>query len=95
MVYIANLLYLMSYLSRDIVTLRVYTISAALCLITYFFNLPEPLLTVVAWNIFFVLLNIWQIARQYVHKSHIKSITHKPTFTAGNNWSLPKGSCWP
>jgi len=95
MVYIANFFYLISYLSRDIIILRVYTISAAFCLITYFYNLPEPLLTVVVWNIFFILLNVWQIGREYLHKSHAKPAVNKAEFRAGNNWSRPKGSCCP
>ena len=96
MVYIANLFYLMSYLSRDITILRVYTISAALCLITYFYSLPEPLWTVVFWNIFFVMLNIWQIARQQLLKPKpTRPQNQTKVLTTDSSWSPPKGSCCP
>lgn len=63
LVYVANILYLFSYLVRDILHLRVLTIVAACCLVTYFYNQAEPLMTVVRWNVFFVALNAYQLAR--------------------------------
>ena len=36
---------------------------AAACLAGYFATRPEPLWTVVGWNIFFLLLNAWQVGR--------------------------------
>ena len=63
LVYAANILYLASYLTRDMLKLRVLTLVAACCLTTYFHLRPEPLLTVIAWNAFFVLLNAFQLGR--------------------------------
>lgn len=63
LVYIANCLYLASYFVQDMLRLRVLTITAALCLVGYFYLRPEPLMTVVGWNLFFVGLNVLQIAR--------------------------------
>jgi hypothetical protein len=63
LVYAANILYLLSYLVRDILHLRLLTVVAACCLVTYFYNQPEPLMTVVCWNLFFVALNIVQLTR--------------------------------
>lgn len=63
LVYIANGLYLVSYFMQDILRLRALTITAALCLVSYFYFRPEPLMTVVYWNLFFVSLNIFQITR--------------------------------
>lgn len=63
LVYIANLLYLASYFTQDILRLRALTITAAICLVAYFYLRPEPLMTVVCWNLFFVALNVIQIAR--------------------------------
>ena len=57
LVYAANILYLLSYMVRDILHLRLLTIVAACCLVTYFYNQAEPLMTVVCWNVFFVGLN--------------------------------------
>ena len=60
-VYSANALYLASYLVRDMLHLRILTIVAACCLVTYFYTLAEPLMTVVYWNLFFVGLNAVQL----------------------------------
>ena len=62
-VYAANFLYLCSYLVKDIMHLRLLTIVAACCLVTYFYNQAEPLMTVVGWNLFFVALNVFQLIR--------------------------------
>ena len=62
LVYAANILYLLSYTVRDILHLRLLTIVAACCLVSYFYNQAEPLMTVVYWNVFFVLLNALQLA---------------------------------
>lgn len=61
LVYIANMLYLVSYLTRDILHLRLLTISTACCLAIYFYCQPEPLMTVVGWNVFFVAMNAIQL----------------------------------
>jgi uncharacterized membrane protein len=63
LIYTANLLYLGSYLVKDILHLRLLTITAACCLAAYFYNQPEPLITVVGWNLFFVVLNVLQLTR--------------------------------
>ena len=63
LIYTANILYLLSYTVRDILHLRLLTIVAACCLVTYFYNQAEPLMTVVYWNVFFVGLNALQLFR--------------------------------
>ena len=63
LIYIANCLYLTSYLVQDMLRLRVLTLVAATCLMTYFYARPEPLLTVVCWNLVFIGLNIIQLVR--------------------------------
>ena len=69
LVYAANFLYLTSYLVRDILHLRILTIVAACFLVAYFYNQPEPLITVVCWNLFFVALNIFQLTRIFRERS--------------------------
>ena len=69
LVYAANFLYLGSYLVRDILHLRCLTIIAACMLVTYFYNQPEPMMTVVGWNLFFVALNVFQLARIFWERS--------------------------
>jgi len=63
LIYVANGLYLASYFVRDILRLRLLTVVAALCLMTYFASRPQPLMEVVYWNLFFIVLNVFQIAR--------------------------------
>ena len=63
LVHIANCLYLASYFAQDMLRLRALTITAATCLAIYFASLPEPLLLVIWWNVFFVILNAIQACR--------------------------------
>ena len=63
LIYIANFIYLYSYLVRDMLQLRMLTIVAAICLVTYFYCRDEPLMTVVYWNLVFVSLNAVQLVR--------------------------------
>jgi hypothetical protein len=60
---IANILYVIAYFTTNMLRLRVLTLCAAACLAVYFATRPEPLWTVVCWNLFFLTLNIGQIAR--------------------------------
>lgn len=63
LIYVANCLYLLSYLVRDILQLRLITVTAVVCLALYFASRPEPLMEVVYWNLVFLTLNLAQIAR--------------------------------
>lgn len=66
----ANVLYLLSYLVRDMLKLRILTVTAASCLILYFYSQPEPLMACVWWNLFFVSQNLVWIARLLVKRRH-------------------------
>lgn len=63
LVHAAYVLYLLSYLMRDILWLRVFTVIAAVCLVVYFYWRPDPLLTAISWNLVFVVLNLYWIVR--------------------------------
>jgi hypothetical protein len=63
LVFLANGMYVAAYFMKDILRLRLLTVTAASCLALYFCSLPEPMWTVVGWNVFFILLNLFQIAR--------------------------------
>lgn len=63
LVYAANGMYVAAYFMTDMLRMRMLTVTAATCLATYFYCQPEPMLTVVGWNAFFVALNLFQIAR--------------------------------
>ena len=54
---------LLGYCMKDILRLRLMMLAAASCLAAYFYSRPDPLMTVVYWNLFFVSLNAFQIAR--------------------------------
>ena len=61
LIYAANGLYLLSYSVKDILKLRLLTVSAACILVAYFALQPEPVMSIICWNLFFVALNIFQI----------------------------------
>lgn len=59
----ANILYVTTYFTMDMLRLRILTATAACCLAVYFYSQPAPMLNVVAWNVFFIVLNVSQIVR--------------------------------
>jgi hypothetical protein len=59
----ANILYVIAYFTMDMLRLRILTMTAAVCLAVYFYSQPVPLLNVVVWNLFFVVLNLIHITR--------------------------------
>jgi len=73
LIHSANVIYLVSYVMRDILWLRVFTVIAAACLILYFYFLPNPLLTPVYWNILFIILNVFWIARLFLERRPVHS----------------------
>lgn len=63
LVFAANIMYVAAYFMTDLLRLRILTVSGAVCLAVYFSCQPQPMWTVVAWNLFFIGLNLFQIAR--------------------------------
>ncbi len=72
LIHTANVIYLVSYVMRDILWLRVFTVIAAACLILYFYFLPNPLLTPVYWNILFIALNVFWIVRLLLERRPVQ-----------------------
>ncbi len=72
LIHSANVIYLVSYVMRDILWLRIFTVIAAACLILYFYFLPEPFLTPVYWNILFITLNVFWIARLLLERRPVQ-----------------------
>ncbi|MFM1903251.1 MAG: hypothetical protein RLZZ440_1151 [Planctomycetota bacterium] len=63
MVHVANVLYLCSYLVRDILWLRVLSVAAGLSLMPYYCRCGEhPLWAPIGWNALFAFVNLVQIA---------------------------------
>ena len=60
-IHIANVLYLSSYLVKDILWLRALTIVGGLTIIAYYVFMPSPVWAAIAWNVLFLLINAWQI----------------------------------
>jgi uncharacterized membrane protein len=52
-----------AYFTNNIRRVRFLTVTAATCLAIYFYAQPQLMLTIVGWNLFFVALNLVQIAR--------------------------------
>lgn len=62
LVHVANVLYLCSYLVRDILWLRVLTVTAGLSLIPFYGSCSEHILWApIIWNIVFMTVNVVQI----------------------------------
>jgi hypothetical protein len=90
LIYAANILYLLSYLVRDILYLRLLTVVAACCLVTYFYAQAEPLMTVIYWNLFFVTLNVLQLTRILWERYRITAnVQHQTAESAVNaTWCI-------
>lgn len=61
LVHVANVLYLVSYLVKDVLWLHVLTVVAGLVSMPYFGLRADPLWAPVAWNVVFVAINTYQI----------------------------------
>ena len=60
---IANLLYILTYFVQDLLRIRFLTLVGSAMLVVYFSLQPEPVMALIYWNVFFILLNIFQLAR--------------------------------
>ena len=89
LIYAANTLYLLSYFVKDILHLRLLTIVAACCLVIYFYNQAEPLITVVCWNLFFVGLNVLQLTRILWGRYRTNKNNEQQSAATTNTYSYP------
>jgi hypothetical protein len=85
----ANLLYVAAYFTTDLLRLRILTMIAALCLSAYFLLQPEPLLNVVAWNLFFFALNGVQLVRIVRARTRASVAPAEPRTTPAPHPALP------
>lgn len=60
LLHVANVLYLLSYLVKDILWLRLLTVVAGILLMTWAFLQPTPLWSSIAWNALFLVINVYQ-----------------------------------
>ena len=85
LIHAANVLYLVSYFTRDILWLRVFTVIAASCLAGYFYFGFISLLPAVYWNLVFIVLNLYWIVRLIFERWRVRlneaeERLHKPVF---------------
>ncbi len=71
-IHFANVLYLVSYLVKDILWLRILTVVAIFCLLPYFYFQPQPLMAAIAWNIGFAVINIFRICLLLLERRPVK-----------------------
>lgn len=72
MVHVANLLYLTSFMMRDILWLRVLTVIGASFLLPYYYFQAEPLLPAIYWNLAFIALNLYWIGRILLERRPVR-----------------------
>jgi CRP-like cAMP-binding protein len=63
LVSVANVIYLFSYSVRDILWLRILTVFGATLLLPYYYLQPEALWAPIGWNLVFIAINIFWIAK--------------------------------
>jgi hypothetical protein len=85
---IANTLYLFSYFVRDVLWLRVLTVIAATCLTVYFYFRPDPLMTVVYWNLFFIALNVYWVFRLWLERGGYSKVRSSLCFGCTVPWRV-------
>jgi hypothetical protein len=61
LIHVANVLYVVSYLVKDILWLRLLTVVAGSVLLAYYALLPVPLWAAIGWNVIFLVINLRQI----------------------------------
>jgi hypothetical protein len=75
LIHLANVLYLFAFMVRDILWLRILAVTAAACLVPYFYFRPEPMMTPIYWNLVFAALNIFWVFRLMLERRPVKLST--------------------
>lgn len=83
--FVANVLFCLAYIVRDMAWLRAITILAASCTLPYFYFQPSPLYSVMGWQLAFIVINgvnltILLLERRPVQLSEAEHYLHKLTF---------------
>ena len=68
----ANVLYLLSYLVKDILWLRLLTVVAGVLLMTWALLQPQPLWSSVGWNALFLAINLYQSWRLILERRPVR-----------------------
>ena len=68
LVSVANVVYLFSYLVRDILWLRILTVVGGIMLMPYYYFQAEPLWAPIGWNLVFLAINIYWITKLFLER---------------------------
>jgi len=77
LIHIANVLFVFSYLVKDILWLRVLTVVAGLTLLSYYLLQPMPLWAAIGWNILFLSINLWQVKVLLLERRPVRFEPHE------------------
>jgi hypothetical protein len=72
LIHVANVMYVGSYLVKDILWLRFLTVVGGLVLMTYYALLPMPLWAAIGWNVIFLSINAWQIRMLLIERRPVR-----------------------
>jgi CRP-like cAMP-binding protein len=72
LIHAANMLFLVAYMVRDILWLRILTVIATFCLIPYYFTRAEPMMVPIYWSLVFAALNVYWIVRLLLERAPMK-----------------------
>ena len=72
LIHAANMLFLIAYMVRAILWLRILTVIATFCLIPYYFTRPEPMMVPIYWSLVFAALNVYWIVRLLLERAPMK-----------------------
>lgn len=72
LIHSANVIYIFSYIVRDILWLRLLIVAAICFVIPFYYFQPVPLMAPVYWNLVFVGINLVQIAILLVERRPVK-----------------------
>jgi hypothetical protein len=83
LIHAANVLYLVAFMVRDRLWLRILAVAAACSLVSYFYFRPDPLMAPVYWNLVFTAVNVYWIGRLLLER-------RPPTLSAAEQrlWEL-------
>lgn len=74
---IANVFYLASFSVRDILWLRILSVTGALCLLPFYYLQATPLMTPIYWNLVFVSINVFWIVRLILERRPVQLDTEE------------------
>lgn len=62
-IFVGNLLYVATYFTERLLRVRMMTLCAGCCLVVYHALRPDPIVSILGWNVFFVALNLVHLMR--------------------------------